>query len=108
VGAKPLPKRSVQEVGGGVVSHRGVAQLSLDFGLHPLAGRQIARTQLHLQRLVLADPIDVRHPGLATVPAQQPGVGDLTAALGVEGALLQLHQGPPVVGDHRAHAGRGP
>ena len=57
-----------------------------------------AAAGLHLQRLVVPDPVDVDDPRLSPVPAQQAGVGDLAAALGVEGALLELDQRAAVVG----------
>ena len=60
---------------------------------------------LDLERLVVADPVDVDDPRLAAVPAQHAGVGDLAAALGVEGALLELDQRPAVVGLDRGEAG---
>ena len=105
VGAEPLAQRRVQEVGRGVVAHRRVARLAVDLGLDRAPGFGSPR-RLDLQRLVLADPVDVEDPRLAAVPAQHAGVGDLAAALGVEGALLELDQGAAVVALDRGEAGR--
>ena len=63
-------------------------------GLDPLAPARRASPR-DPQRLVVADPIDVAHLGLAAVPAKHAGVGDLAAALGVERALLELDQRAP-------------
>ena len=58
-------------------------------------------------RLVLADPVDVGDPRAAALPADLARVGDLAAALGVEGALLELDQGAPVVALDGEQAGLG-
>ena len=47
---------------------------------------------VHADHLVIADAIDVGDPRSLAVPADQAGVGDLAAALGIEGALLELGQ----------------
>ncbi len=49
------------------------------------------------QRLVVAEPVDVGDASGAPVPPQLPRVGDLAAALGVEGALLELCEQAAVV-----------
>ena len=69
-------------------------------------GVPASRRAAGLQRegLVVADAVDVGDPGLPAVPAQHAGVGDLAAALGVEGALLELRERRPVVGLDRGEA----
>ena len=92
VGAEPLAQRRVQEVRRGVVAHRRVARLAVDDGLdRDVVGA--ARRPLDLDHLVGADPVDVGDPPLAARPAQHARVGDLAAALGVEGAVLELRAG---------------
>ena len=102
VGAEALAERRVEEVGGGVVAHRRVAVEAGDLGLDAGAGLR-APAPRDLQRLVVADAVDVDDLGLAAVPAQRAGVGDLAAALGVEGALLELDEqrSPSVAGARR-------
>ena len=106
VGAEPLAQRRVQEVGRGVVAHRRVAGLAVDLGFDRRRRLRSRRRRLDLERLVLADPVDVDDLGLSPVPAQHAGVGHLAAALGVEGALLELDQGAAAVGLDRGQAGR--
>ena len=62
---------------------------------------------VELDRLVVADPVDVGDPGAAAVPAHLARVGDLAAALGVEGALLELHERSAIVAPDREQAGLG-
>ena len=97
VGAEPLPESRVQEVRRGVVAHRREARDVVDLRLDALAGLEAVARAVELDRLVVADPVDVGDPGAAAVPAHLAGVGDLAAALGVERALLELDQGPAVV-----------
>ncbi len=51
--------------------------------------------------------VDIEHPRLGPVPAHHPGVGDLSSALGVERAFLQLGQRSAVLGSDREKAGLG-
>ena len=104
--AEALAQRRVQEVGRGVVAHRRVTRLVVDQGLDRDPGFDLTVLRLHLERLVFADAVDVDHAGLAAVPAQHARVGDLATALGVEGALLELDQRPPVVRDDGGEARR--
>ena len=106
VGAEPLAQRRVQQVGRGVVAHRREAGDVVDLRLDPRPGRQAVRA-LELDRLVVADPVDVGDPRAAALPANLAGVRDLAAALGVEGALLELDEGPPVVALDGEQAGLG-
>ena len=48
---------------------------------------------LQPDHLVVAHAIDVGDPRLVAVPADRAGVRDLAAALGIEGAFLELRQG---------------
>ena len=80
-----------------MVAHRRVAGLAIDHGLDRAARLDRGARWLDLERLVVADPVDVDDLRLPAVPAQHAGVGDLAAALGVEGALLELDQGAAVV-----------
>ncbi len=68
VGAEPLAQRRVQQVRGGVVAHRRVAGLAVDLGDDRGAGVDLPRG-LDLQRLVVADAVDVDHPRLAARPS---------------------------------------
>ena len=106
VGAEPLPQSGVQQVGRRVVAHGReaghVVHLRLDVG----AGRQAVRA-LQLDRLVVPDPVDVGHLRTTALPADLAGVSDLAAPLRVEGALLQLDQGAPVVALDGEQAGLG-
>ena len=70
-------------------------------------GRQAVRRAAELDRLVVADPVDVGDPGAAALPADLARVGDLAAALGVEGALLELDERAPVVTLDGEQAGLG-
>ena len=70
--AEPLAQRRVQEVGGGVVAHRRVAGLAVDERLDGDAGADLTGGDRHLQRLVVADPVDVEDLGLSPAPAQPP------------------------------------
>jgi hypothetical protein len=98
-----LPERRVQEVRRGVVPHRREAGDVVDLGLDPSPGVQPVHPALQLDRLVVPDPVDVGDGGGAALPPENPRVGDLSAALGVEGALLELDERPAVVrlgGEH--------
>ncbi len=107
VRAQPLAQRGVQQVGGGVVAHRGQARLALDGGRDRLAGTELALQRLERQRLVVAQPVHVDDPRAPGQRLHHAGVGDLAAALGVEGALLELGQQAPVDGARRAQHGLG-
>ena len=123
VGAETLPQRRVQQVGRRVVAHRRVAGLAIDLSNHRLLrsrkGALIITGGLapflprpravgELKNLVIAHPVDVDHLHLvARRPAQDAGVRDLAATLGVEGALLELDQDAAVVGLHGGQPGVG-
>ena len=94
VGAELLAQRRVQQVGGGVVAHRRVAVDAGDLGLDACA-RLAGASPRDPQRLVGADAVDVDDLGLARRSSESARVGHLAAALGVEGALLELDQAPP-------------
>ena len=104
VGAEPLAQRGVQQVGRGVVSHRRVAGRRGRPARSTRAALAAAARAGQPQRLVVADPVDVVDLGLAPVPDDAAGVGDLAAALGVERALLELDQRAPSSPSGRAAA----
>ena len=98
VGAEPLAQRGVQQVGGGVVAHRGEPVLALDHRARRLARADLALQRVERQGLVVAEPEHVDHPGAAGGGLQHAGVRHLAAALRVEGALLELGQQAAVLG----------
>ena len=91
-----LAQRGVQEMGGGVVAHGGQALGPLDHRPRVLARADLALQQLEGQRLIVAQPVHVGHPGPSRGRLHQAGVRYLTAALRVEGAFLELGQHPAV------------
>ncbi len=105
--AEPLAQRRVQQMGGGVVAHRRVARLAVNHRFDRDARLDRGATGLNLDRLVVPDPVDVDDLRLLPAPAQDAGVGNLAAALGVEGALLELDQGATVLRRDRGEAGGG-
>ena len=107
VGAEPLPQGRVKQVGRGVVAHRRERATWSTSASTRVPGSSPLESGVELERLVLPDPVDVGDRCLAALPADEPGVGDLAAALRVERALLELHEGTAVVGLRREHAGLG-
>ena len=69
VGAEPLAKRRVQQVGRGVVSHRRVAGRVVDLGLDPRARAPEPGGLVQADHLVVAHPVDVGDP--APWPSQR-------------------------------------
>src|SRR5262249_41789595 len=104
---QPLPERGVEEVGRGVIPHRREARHVIDLGLDPGSRLDAVERSVELHRLVVANPVDVSHTGAATVPPDLARIRDLAAALGVEGALLELDQRVAVVRAHGEQAGVG-
>jgi hypothetical protein len=90
-------QRGVQEVRGGVVGHRGEARLAVHHRARLLAGLDLAALRLDHDELVVAHAHDHVDVGAAGAGLDEAGVGHLTAALGVERALGQLHEGAAVV-----------
>ena len=108
--AEHVLQRLVQEVGGGVVRHRRKPD-------RPRHDRSYARPKLEplaaeRQHLVVVEPGRAEELGACarSFVLDVPGVGDLTAALRIEGRLLELRLEAPVaeilVGDdRRQHVG---
>src|SRR5581483_3057953 len=67
VATEPLPQGRVEQVRRGVVAHRREAGDVVDLGLDAGPWLQAVRP-LQLERLVLADPVDVGDPGAAGLP----------------------------------------
>ncbi len=96
VRAEPLAQRGVQQVSCGVIAHRREARRALDARPDRLARAEISLHGLERERLVLAEPVHVDHPGAAGRRLYDAGVGHLPAALRVEGRLLELGEHPAV------------
>ena len=63
--AEPLAQRRVEEMGGGVISHRGQPRVSLHHCAHVHAGTDLALQGLERDGLVVAEPVNVDHAGPA-------------------------------------------
>ena len=87
--AQHLPQRGVQQVGGGVVAGGVVATATLHDGLDAVADGDLARTDRSDVRDDVAVGAGVGNLELRSIGADQPGVADLPAALGVERRFAQ-------------------
>ena len=107
VRAQALAQRGMEQVRGGVVGLGGVARGAVDARHDALARLQLAVDLLDDDGLVVARAHDVghAHQAVAVLAGDDAAVGDLAAALGVEGRLGELHDRAPVLpaqaGDRR-------
>ena len=74
----------------------------------PTAGQVAAVRRLEFEHLIVTDADHVGDYGFPAVPDQLSGVGDLTATLRVERALIELQQGHAAVLLERPHPGLRP
>ena len=100
--AHDLAKRRVKEMGAGVVARGRVARALVDDEPSALALLQLARLHRHRHRLVVAEAVHVLDAPAARFGLDDARVRDLTAALGVEGALGELREHGPVLTLERA------
>ena len=104
VRAEPLAQRRVEEMGGGVVGGRRVADAPVHDEPCALALLELALLDGDRDGLVVAEPVDVLDAPAAGLGLDRAGVGDLAATLGVEGAFGELRENDSVAASERRDA----
>src|SRR5579862_8928543 len=92
--AEALAQGGMQEMGGRMVALGGAPRGVVHTCEHRLVGRERALLEGDLKRLIVTEAIDVRHaPQAGSGGAfDRAGIGDLTAAGGIERGLGELHE----------------